>query len=169
MPTSENRPRTLYDKVFQDHIVEEQLDGTILLYIGQWQLQLYRMSRANSIADRHLVHEVTSPVCSFDLSLPPLRHQTDPVSSKLLRASKRPTAKSAAQTALWQQLITYVPCHYYSFASSISDIPTECAHRFEEKPQEHRDLCRGGRLQVTMRHAGGECKEVWRNILWSRG
>jgi 3-isopropylmalate dehydratase len=34
----------LYDKVFQDHIVDEKDDGTILLYI-----------------DRHLVHEVTSP------------------------------------------------------------------------------------------------------------
>lgn len=34
----------MYDKVFQDHIVDERLDGTILLYI-----------------DRHLVHEVTSP------------------------------------------------------------------------------------------------------------
>ena len=37
-------PRTLYDKVFQSHIVNQQPDGTILLYI-----------------DRHLVHEVTSP------------------------------------------------------------------------------------------------------------
>ncbi|TVY19224.1 3-isopropylmalate dehydratase [Lachnellula arida] len=44
MPTAEGGPRTLYDKVFQDHIVDERLDGTILLYI-----------------DRHLVHEVTSP------------------------------------------------------------------------------------------------------------
>ncbi|RDL33667.1 3-isopropylmalate dehydratase [Venustampulla echinocandica] len=44
MPAAEGRPRTLYDKVFQDHIVDERLDGTILLYI-----------------DRHLVHEVTSP------------------------------------------------------------------------------------------------------------
>ncbi|KAG4412048.1 hypothetical protein IFR04_014816 [Cadophora malorum] len=44
MPTAEGRPQTLYDKVFQDHIVDERLDGTILLYI-----------------DRHLVHEVTSP------------------------------------------------------------------------------------------------------------
>ncbi|KAG8632034.1 hypothetical protein KVT40_001174 [Elsinoe batatas] len=37
-------PRTLYDKVLQDHIVDEKDDGTILIYI-----------------DRHLVHEVTSP------------------------------------------------------------------------------------------------------------
>ncbi|KAG9229038.1 3-isopropylmalate dehydratase-like protein [Amylocarpus encephaloides] len=44
MPSADAGPRTLYDKVFQDHIVDERLDGTILLYI-----------------DRHLVHEVTSP------------------------------------------------------------------------------------------------------------
>merc|ERR1711939_56840 len=44
MPGAVKGPRTLYDKVFQDHIVDERLDGTILLYI-----------------DRHLVHEVTSP------------------------------------------------------------------------------------------------------------
>ncbi|KAH8804849.1 3-isopropylmalate dehydratase-like protein [Xylogone sp. PMI_703] len=44
MPAAEGRPQTLYDKVFQAHIVDERLDGTILLYI-----------------DRHLVHEVTSP------------------------------------------------------------------------------------------------------------
>ncbi len=37
-------PRTLYDKIWNDHLVEEQPDGTCLLYI-----------------DRHLVHEVTSP------------------------------------------------------------------------------------------------------------
>ncbi|KIV84406.1 3-isopropylmalate dehydratase, large subunit [Exophiala sideris] len=44
MPSAESQPRTLYDKVFQDHIVNQQPDGTVLLYI-----------------DRHLVHEVTSP------------------------------------------------------------------------------------------------------------
>ncbi|KAH6631590.1 aconitase family-domain-containing protein [Chaetomium tenue] len=44
MPAAESTPQTLYDKVFQAHIVDERLDGTILLYI-----------------DRHLVHEVTSP------------------------------------------------------------------------------------------------------------
>jgi 3-isopropylmalate/(R)-2-methylmalate dehydratase large subunit len=37
-------PRTLYDKIWDDHVVEAQPDGTTLLYI-----------------DRHLVHEVTSP------------------------------------------------------------------------------------------------------------
>jgi 3-isopropylmalate/(R)-2-methylmalate dehydratase large subunit len=37
-------PRTLYDKLWEDHLVDEQPDGTCLIYI-----------------DRHLVHEVTSP------------------------------------------------------------------------------------------------------------
>jgi 3-isopropylmalate/(R)-2-methylmalate dehydratase large subunit len=37
-------PRTLYDKIWDDHLVDEQPDGTCLIYI-----------------DRHLVHEVTSP------------------------------------------------------------------------------------------------------------
>ncbi|WP_297295515.1 3-isopropylmalate dehydratase large subunit [uncultured Methylovirgula sp.] len=36
--------RTLYDKIFDDHVVDRQDDGTCLIYI-----------------DRHLVHEVTSP------------------------------------------------------------------------------------------------------------
>lgn len=34
MPSAVKPPQTLYDKVFEDHIVEEQADGTILLYIG---------------------------------------------------------------------------------------------------------------------------------------
>ena len=38
------KARTLYDKIWDDHVVETQPDGTSLLYI-----------------DRHLVHEVTSP------------------------------------------------------------------------------------------------------------
>ena len=34
MPSAVKPPQTLYDKVFQDHIVDEKEDGTILLYIG---------------------------------------------------------------------------------------------------------------------------------------
>lgn len=44
--------KTLYDKIFEDHIVDTQDDGTCLLYI-----------------DRHLVHEVTSPQAFEGLSL----------------------------------------------------------------------------------------------------
>ncbi|WP_404369140.1 3-isopropylmalate dehydratase large subunit [Sphingomonas sp. MMS24-J45] len=39
-----SRPRTLYEKIWDDHVVERRDDGTCLIYI-----------------DRHLVHEVTSP------------------------------------------------------------------------------------------------------------
>jgi 3-isopropylmalate/(R)-2-methylmalate dehydratase large subunit len=38
------KPRTLYDKIWDEHVVHEAPDGTSLIYI-----------------DRHLVHEVTSP------------------------------------------------------------------------------------------------------------
>lgn len=34
MPSAVKAPQTLYDKVFEDHIVEEKDDGTVLLYIG---------------------------------------------------------------------------------------------------------------------------------------
>ena len=37
-------PNTLYDKIWNDHLVDQQPDGTALLFV-----------------DRHLVHEVTSP------------------------------------------------------------------------------------------------------------
>ncbi len=39
-----DRPRTLYEKIWDAHVVEKRDDGTCLIYI-----------------DRHLVHEVTSP------------------------------------------------------------------------------------------------------------
>ena len=37
-------PNTLYDKIWNEHLVHQQEDGTALLFV-----------------DRHLVHEVTSP------------------------------------------------------------------------------------------------------------
>ena len=39
-----NKAKTLYDKLWDEHVVRSEADGTALLYI-----------------DRHLVHEVTSP------------------------------------------------------------------------------------------------------------
>jgi 3-isopropylmalate dehydratase len=41
MPSANIKPRTLYDKVFQDHIVDEQEDGTVLLYIGMGASSLF--------------------------------------------------------------------------------------------------------------------------------
>ncbi|HUP07257.1 MAG TPA: 3-isopropylmalate dehydratase large subunit [Caldimonas sp.] len=44
--------RTLYDKIWDDHVVRTEADGTVLLYI-----------------DRHLLHEVTSPQAFEGLEL----------------------------------------------------------------------------------------------------
>ena len=48
-----SRPTTLYDKIWNDHLVHEAEDGTCLLYI-----------------DRHLVHEVTSPATVMTIRKP---------------------------------------------------------------------------------------------------
>ena len=45
-------PRTLYDKLWDAHVVRKEDDGTALIYI-----------------DRHLVHEVTSPQAFEGLKL----------------------------------------------------------------------------------------------------
>lgn len=45
-------PKTLYDKLWENHVVHQEADGTALLYI-----------------DRHLVHEVTSPQAFEGLKL----------------------------------------------------------------------------------------------------
>jgi len=45
-------PQTLYEKLWQDHVVHQEADGTALVYI-----------------DRHLVHEVTSPQAFEGLKL----------------------------------------------------------------------------------------------------
>jgi len=42
--SQQNKPLTLFDKIWQSHLIDVQKDGTCLIYI-----------------DRHLVHEVTSP------------------------------------------------------------------------------------------------------------
>jgi 3-isopropylmalate dehydratase len=39
MPGIIKKPETLYDKVFNDHVVDEKEDGTILLYIGMSRFQ----------------------------------------------------------------------------------------------------------------------------------
>ncbi len=49
---SNNGPKTLFDKIWSDHLVGQRDDGTSLLYI-----------------DRHLVHEVTSPQAFEGLNL----------------------------------------------------------------------------------------------------
>ena len=45
-------PKSLYEKLWESHVVHEEQDGTALIYI-----------------DRHLVHEVTSPQAFEGLKL----------------------------------------------------------------------------------------------------
>jgi 3-isopropylmalate/(R)-2-methylmalate dehydratase large subunit len=84
------KPRTLYDKIWDDHLVDEQPDGTCLIYI-----------------DRHLVHEVTSPqafeglrvsgrkVRAPDKTLAVVDHNVPTTD----RHQKNPDPESAAQIA----------------------------------------------------------------------
>ncbi|MEX1147503.1 MAG: 3-isopropylmalate dehydratase large subunit [Sphingomonadales bacterium] len=59
--TSASGPRTLYDKLWDAHVVDVRDDGTTILYI-----------------DRHLVHEVTSPQAFEGLRMAGRRmHRTD--------------------------------------------------------------------------------------------
>ncbi len=51
-PEANLKPKTLYDKLWHDHIVHDYGDGTALIYI-----------------DRHLIHEVTSPQAFEGLKL----------------------------------------------------------------------------------------------------
>lgn len=44
MPGAEKAPQTLYDKVLQAHVVDEKLDGTLLLYIGMSHDYVYSAS-----------------------------------------------------------------------------------------------------------------------------
>ncbi len=99
------KPRTLYDKIWDDHLVDEQPDGTCLLYI-----------------DRHLVHEVTSPqafeglrlagrkvhapektLCVVDHNVP----TTD-------RAKPNEDPESAAQIAYLAENAKYFDLEYYN-------------------------------------------------------
>jgi len=91
-----SKPRTLYEKIWDAHVVERRDDGTCLIYI-----------------DRHLVHEVTSPqafealrvsgrkVRRPDLTLAVPDHNL-PTTARLDSAGKRlpiADAESAAQLA----------------------------------------------------------------------
>lgn len=88
--TAAGPPRTLYDKIWDDHIVDAQGDGTCLLYV-----------------DRHLVHEVDSPQAFAALRRAGLRVRA-PEKTLLVvdhnvptsdRQSPNPNPESAAQMA----------------------------------------------------------------------
>jgi 3-isopropylmalate/(R)-2-methylmalate dehydratase large subunit len=99
------KPRTLYDKIWNDHLVDEQPDGTCLLYI-----------------DRHLVHEVTSPQAFEGLRLSG-RKVRAPEKTLLVvdhnvpttdRSKPNPDPESAAQIAYLAENAKLFGLEYYN-------------------------------------------------------
>jgi 3-isopropylmalate/(R)-2-methylmalate dehydratase large subunit len=98
------RPRTLYDMVWDDHVIEERPDGTCLLYI-----------------DRHLADEVDSPQAFAGLRLAGLKVRA-PEKTLLVvdhnvptsdRMSPNPDPESAAQIAYLAENAALFGLEYY--------------------------------------------------------
>ena len=98
------KPSTLYDKIWDDHLVDEQPDGTCLIYI-----------------DRHLVHEVTSPQAFEGLRLAG-RKVRAPDKTLLVvdhnvpttdRRQKNPDPESEAQIAYLAENAKFFDLEYY--------------------------------------------------------
>ncbi|HTK12987.1 MAG TPA: 3-isopropylmalate dehydratase large subunit [Xanthobacteraceae bacterium] len=98
------KARTLYDKIWDDHLVDEQPDGTCLLYI-----------------DRHLVHEVTSPQAFEGLRLSG-RKVRAPEKTLLVvdhnvptsdRSQPNPDPESAAQIAYLAENAKFFNLEYF--------------------------------------------------------
>jgi 3-isopropylmalate/(R)-2-methylmalate dehydratase large subunit len=99
------KPRTLYDKIWDDHLVEEAADGTCLIYI-----------------DRHLVHEVTSPQAFEGLRLSG-RKVRAPDKTLLVvdhnvpttdRTKPNPDPESAAQIAYLAENAKFFDLEYFN-------------------------------------------------------
>jgi len=99
------KARTLYDKIWDDHLVDEQPDGTCLIYI-----------------DRHLVHEVTSPQAFEGLRLSG-RKVRAPEKTLLVvdhnvpttdRTKPNPDPESAAQIAYLAENAKLFDLEYYN-------------------------------------------------------
>jgi 3-isopropylmalate/(R)-2-methylmalate dehydratase large subunit len=98
------KPRTLYDKIWDDHLIEEEPNGACLIYI-----------------DRHIVHEVTSPQAFEGLRLAGRRvHAPDktllvvdhnvPTTDRNL---PNPDPESAAQIAYLAENAKFFDLEYY--------------------------------------------------------
>jgi 3-isopropylmalate/(R)-2-methylmalate dehydratase large subunit len=99
------KPRTLYDKIWDDHLVDEEADGTCLIYI-----------------DRHLVHEVTSPQAFEGLRLSG-RKVRAPEKTLLVvdhnvpttdRKLPNPDSESAAQIAYLAENAKFFALEYFN-------------------------------------------------------
>ena len=108
MPTAEGIPQTLYDKVFQDHVVDQKLDGTILLYIGTAQI----VSFYEEVFAKKLCRQTFGSRSHFSSMFyhDPMdfRDSINNLNSKLLRVLEMLDDKSEDQIALSQPQITYV-------------------------------------------------------------
>jgi 3-isopropylmalate/(R)-2-methylmalate dehydratase large subunit len=97
-----DRPRTLYDKIWDDHVVDAQPDGTCLLYI-----------------DRQIAHEVDSPQAFAALRLAGLKvrgpERTLLVADHNVATSDRqsPDPESAAQIAYLAENAALFGLEYY--------------------------------------------------------
>src|SRR4030081_1347174 len=98
------KPRTLYELIFDDHLIDEQPDGTCLLYI-----------------DRHLAHEVDSPQAFAGLRLAGLKVRA-PEKTLLVvdhnvptsdRMKPNPDPESAAQIAYLAENAKLFGLEYY--------------------------------------------------------
>jgi 3-isopropylmalate/(R)-2-methylmalate dehydratase large subunit len=99
------KARTLYDKIWDDHIIEEDADGSALIYI-----------------DRHVVHEVTSPqafeglrltgrkVRAPDKTLLVVDHNVPTTNRNL----PNPDPESAAQIAYLAENAKFFGLEYYN-------------------------------------------------------
>src|ERR1700710_929586 len=114
MPSS-TQPRTLYDKVWDDHVVDQQEEGTCLIYIH-----------------RHLVHEVTSPqafealrvagrpVRRPDLTLAVPDHNLPTTARKDAAGNRIATADAERPTQL-QTLAMNAPAFGIRYISEVDD------------------------------------------------
>ena len=81
---------TLYDKIWKDHLVDQQDDGTALLFV-----------------DRHLVHEVTSPQAFEGLrnSKRKVRHPNLTLTNKRIAFDKRKSRIADFSTKMGETVI----------------------------------------------------------------
>ena len=148
-----SQPTTLYDKIWNDHLVHEADDGTCLLYI-----------------DRHLVHEVTSPqafeglratgrkvhapektlaVVDHPTSRPPtvLKPNPDPESIEQMRV----VAENAKEFGIeYRQRARQAPGHRARDRSRAGLYPARHHHRLRRQP--HLDPWRLRRTRARHRH-----------------
>jgi 3-isopropylmalate/(R)-2-methylmalate dehydratase large subunit len=98
------KPRTLYDKIWDDHLIEEEPNGASLIYI-----------------DRHIVHEVTSPQAFEGLRLAGRRVRAPDKTLLVVdhnvpttdRHMPNPDPESAAQIAYLAENAKFFNLEYY--------------------------------------------------------